>query len=491
MAAILQRLVDWGNMIYRPLALHLLVLRDQGHADTEELIRALGYVESFMVRRMIAGVPTQGLNRIFMSSPKEIPPGGSVADSVHRYLSDPRRRWPTDRILDEAVATRNFYWSGRGPQRTYVLRRLEESFGSPEPVDFTKARLSIEHVLPQKPTEKWHALLSTQSDPGESGEELHTRLLHTLGNLTLTAQNAKLSNHMFDRERGIFDSSALRMNREIAEVASWGRPEIEERAAELAERAKVLWPAPLDAGQDRGLLEEASGKRIGEALAMVASENWTTHRELALLASTRPATVATYLAEHEDAPHRDRAFADTAAAEQAGMSHDRFVPAATLAELTGLDIDRAVERERRFREQLVEHRSAGTTKAVLELIDGWDGLGGALRWGEGAETSCFMLTWDQLTSSHERWALTLYPKMGTAEVVFQHLHSRPPFDTVGMRRQLLDRFNAVPGIALPEDALDRRPNFRLESLSGDGGQQVLEVLAWFRERCKEWLATQG
>lgn len=274
-----------------------------------------------MVRRMIAGVPIPGgLNHIFMSSPKEIRPGGSVADSVHRYLSDPRRRWPTDRTLDEAVATRSFYWSGRGPQRTYVLRRLEESYGSPEPVDFAKAQLSIEHVLPQSPTQKWHALLGTQADPGERGDELHT-----LGNLTLTAQNAKLSNHMFDRKRGIFDSSALRMNREIADVASWGRPEIEGRAAGLVKRAKALWPAPLDAGQDLGLLEEASGERIGEALAMVASQNWTTHRELALLASTRPATVAAYLAEHEDAPHRDRAFADTAAAERGGMPGDRFV----------------------------------------------------------------------------------------------------------------------------------------------------------------------
>lgn len=491
LAAVLQRLVDWGNMIYRPLALHLMVLRDEGHADTDELIRALGYIESFLVRRMLAGIATNNLNRIFMSSPKEIRPGGSVADSVHRYLSDPRRRWPTDRTLDEAVAARNFYWSGQGPQRTYVLRRLEESFGSSEPVDFDKARLSIEHVLPQKPTQKWHALLSTQADPGESGEELHSRLLHTLGNLTLTAQNAKLSNHMFDRKRGIFDSSALRMNREIAEAASWGRPEIEERATVLAERAKALWPAPLDAGQDLGLLEEASGERIGEALAMVASQNWTTYRELALLASTRPTTVATYLAEHEGAPHRDRAFPDTAAAERAGMPRDRFVPAATLAELLGLDIDGAVERERRFREQLSESQSAETAGAVLELIERWDSLGGALRWGAGAETSCFMLTWDQLMSSHKRWALTLYPRAGTAEVVFQHLHSRPPFDTVDMRRRLLERFNAVPGIALPEDALDRRPNFRLEVLAGDGGRQVLGVLEWFREQCLAWLATQG
>lgn len=491
LAVLLRRLVDWGNMIYRPLALHLMVLRDEGHADTAELVRALGYVESFLVRRMIAGVPTQGLNRIFTSSPKEIRPGGSVADSVRRYLSDPRRRWPSDRALHEAVATRNFYWSGRSPQRTYVLRRLEEGHGSPEPVDFAKARLSIEHVMPQHPTQKWQEVLEAQTDPGESGKELHTRLLHTLGNLTLTAQNSKLSNHMFERKQRIFDSSALRMNREIAEAASWGRPEIEARAVRLAELAMLLWPAPLDAGQDAELLEEAAEERIGQALAMVSSQSWTTYRELALLAGTRPASVASYLAEREDAPHHDRVFSDTASAERAGAQHDRFVSAAALAELLGLDVDRAIERERSFREQLAESQSAETSGAVLELIEGWSALGATLWWGDATETTCFLRTWDPATSPHKRWAVAIYPRLGTVEVVFQHMRSRPPFDTVDMRRRLLDRFNTIPGIALPEDALDRRPSFRVDALVGEGGRQVLEVLVWFRERCQEWLAEQG
>ncbi|WP_444962833.1 DUF262 domain-containing protein [Nocardiopsis sp. M1B1] len=491
LAAVLQRLVDWGNMIYRPLALHLMDLRDQGHVGTEELVRALGYVESFLVRRMIAGVPTQGLNRIFTSSPKEIRPGGSVADSVRRYLSDPRRRWPTDSALTEAVANRNFYWSGRGPQRTYVLRRLEESYGSPEPVDFSKAQLSIEHVMPQRLTKQWKVVLGGQTAPGETHEELHARLLHTLGNLTLTAQNSKLSNHMFERKQSIFDSSALWMNKKIADTASWGRPEIESRAIDLAQRALALWPAPLDAGQDAGLLEETVQEQIGEALAMVAAESWTTHRELALLAGTSPATVADFLEKHQHAVQHDRVFANTAVAERAGVDRDRFFSAAALAELLGLEIDRAVERERGFRDQLLECQQPETARATLELLDEWTALGGALRWGDGIETSCFMRTWDQATSSHQRWALTLYPRLGTAEVVFQHMRGRPPFDAVEMRRELLDRLNAVPGVALPEDALERRPNFRLEALVGDSGRQVLEVLTWFRERCQEWLTARG
>ncbi|WP_190394355.1 hypothetical protein [Nocardiopsis quinghaiensis] len=173
------------------------------------------------------------------------------------------------------------------------------------------------------------------------------------------------------------------------------------------------------------------------------------------------------------------------------LAEERRNQAATLAELLGLDIDKAVERERSFRDQLVEGRSSETARAVLDFLDGWTVRGGALWWGDGTETSCFMRTWDQATSWHKRWALTLYPRTGTAEVVLQHLRARPPFDTMDMRRELLDRLNAVPGTDLPEDALDRRPNFRMEVLAGTGGQQVLEVLVWFRGRCQEWLAAQG
>ncbi|MFJ6022592.1 DUF262 domain-containing protein [Nocardiopsis alba] len=491
LARILSRLESWGNKIYRPLALYLMVLRDQGHTDTDELISALGYVESFLVRRMIAGVPSQGLNRIFMSSPKEIRPGGSIAESVHRYLSDPRRRWPSDRALREAVAQRNFYWSGQAPQRTFVLRRLEESFGSPEPVDFDKARLSIEHVMPQNPTEEWYEVLRKQTDPDETETELHARLLHTLGNLTLTAQNSKLSNHMFERKQRIFQTSGLSMNRLIADSPDWGRVEIEARASLLADHACALWPAPLGAHEQvSDDLADEVAERVGQAMAMVAAEHWTTHRELAALVGTKVSTISRYLADN-DVVHKERVFVDTRQAEEAGSSHDGFVPAATLAELVGLEVDEYVERERRFHTLLRENQTPEVARATLRAIDDWTSLGGSLIWGGGTDTSCFLMAWDASVSKHERWALVLYPAVGRAEVVFQHLARRAPFDDMALRRELLNRLNEIPGIGLPEDSLNRRPSFPLDVLADESGQRVHQVLSWFHERCQGWLDRQA
>ena len=83
------------------------------------------------------------------------------------------------------------------------------------------------------------AELTDESDP----QELHDSLVHTLGNLTLTAENAKLSNSPFQRKQDIFIASALQMNREIADAPSWGKA----RSCS----GPIGWPARFKSGPDR------------------------------------------------------------------------------------------------------------------------------------------------------------------------------------------------------------------------------------------------
>ncbi|MEI2775783.1 MAG: HNH endonuclease family protein [Tetrasphaera sp.] len=53
--------------------------------------------------------------------------------------------------------------------------------------------MTIEHVLPQSLTSEWRAALVRDLAPGESAEEIHRAIVHTLGNLTLTGYNSELS----------------------------------------------------------------------------------------------------------------------------------------------------------------------------------------------------------------------------------------------------------------------------------------------------------
>ena len=64
----------------------------------------------------------------------------------------------------------------------------------------------------------------------------HERLVHTLGNLTLTGYNSELSNRPFSQKRTMLAESGVRMNQTIAEHPTWGASEIIERGQALAER---------------------------------------------------------------------------------------------------------------------------------------------------------------------------------------------------------------------------------------------------------------
>ena len=80
----LERLRAWGGQTAYPLMFHLLDVLDRKATTPEEVAEAFGYVESFLVRRMICGIATNNLNRIFMSAPKELEQDRPVAEAVRR-----------------------------------------------------------------------------------------------------------------------------------------------------------------------------------------------------------------------------------------------------------------------------------------------------------------------------------------------------------------------------------------------------------------------
>lgn len=127
---------------------------------------------------------------------------------------------------------------------------------------------------------------------------------------------------------------------------------------------------------------------------------------------------------------------------------------------------------------LRDNQTPGTAEGVLATLRFWEEQGGSLDYGKKSETSCFpMLSLDG-ARARSLWPLALYPVTGTAEVVFQHLKRRPPFDDEVLRRELMARLNRVEGIVLAEAKLDLRPSFPLEVFA-DHGEELRGVLEWF------------
>lgn len=289
--AALERLDRWGASTTYPLLLHIYELWDRDACSVEEVREAIGYVESFLVRRMICGVPLNNLNRIFSALVPQLPAELPIAEAVRYALSGERKYWPSDRRLKDAFRSQPFYFQGRQEQKMVIFQRLEQSYPNPEPIDWGAARLSIEHVMPQTLTDEWRAALSTGVDDPDT---VHAELLHTLGNLTVTASNPQLSNNPFDRKREILERSRLELNHAIIPTGQWGRSEILARADELADRAISLWPGPVP-----GVDDPAGGRdwsRLHAALAALPLGAWTTYGDLAELIGSHPNPVGQHLA---------------------------------------------------------------------------------------------------------------------------------------------------------------------------------------------------
>jgi alkylated DNA nucleotide flippase Atl1 len=287
----LERLDRWGASTTYPLLMHLYDLWDRQACIASDVFEALGYVESFLVRRMIAGVPTNNLNRIFNSLVPQLPPDLPIADAIRHALSGERKFWPSDKRLREAFRSRPFYFQGRQDQKMIVFERLEESYQHAELINWDSAQLSIEHIMPQGLTDEWRNALKER---GDDPDVVHEELLHTLGNLTITAYNGQLSNNPFDRKHEILQGSHLELNRAISATGEWARSEILARADELAERAIGVWPAPLPGVDD--LPAGRDWSRLDAALAALPRDSWTTYKDLAELVGSHQVPVGQHVA---------------------------------------------------------------------------------------------------------------------------------------------------------------------------------------------------
>ncbi len=124
--------------------------------------------------------------------------------------------------------------------RNYWLRKLEnhERKEKISVVDYT-----IEHIMPQNEnlSAEW------KRDLGEKWKDIHSRYLHTLGNLTLTGYNSELSDKPFLEKRDIeggFADSPLRLNKGLGQLDKWDENEITKRVERLAELASKVWSYP-------------------------------------------------------------------------------------------------------------------------------------------------------------------------------------------------------------------------------------------------------
>lgn len=264
----------------------------------KEFAKVVDVVVSYVFRRTICRIPTNSMNKTFASLAGQVKPEKYVESVWGRFLTlDTYKRFPDDEEFGRYLQSEDLYHLQRAPY--FFVKMENDSHKEPISVgDYT-----IEHVMPQneKLSQAWQEIL------GPDWSDVQSRLLHTLGNLTLTGYNPELSDRPFLEKRdmaGGFKASHLQLNQDLAELDVWNEDAINARAKRLADQAIGIWKRPSLAPEVLAEYRTHFKQQLGfdwtavhEILERIPEGKWTGYFHLAEAAGTSAQAVANHVSK--------------------------------------------------------------------------------------------------------------------------------------------------------------------------------------------------
>lgn len=241
----------------------LLWLRRQSEADlpTDERIRALRAIESWVIRRTLSRLTAKNVNLVVLDLLRTLDSGDScdAGARTEQFLagqSADSRLWPDDDTVRASLRNLPAYTALLRPRLRMVLEALEDDLRSSGYGEGQRCprELTVEHVMPREWHEHWP--VAADADPVARGAAIHR-----LGNLTLVTgkHNSVLSNRAWRApdSKGKYDyllaNSQLKLNADIvaAHEHAWTEADIDARTDALIDRILALWPRPAGAPATR------------------------------------------------------------------------------------------------------------------------------------------------------------------------------------------------------------------------------------------------
>lgn len=233
--------------------------------EADVLGQLIQTINVYLIRRSICDMDSQNISKLFPTILRRVLEkcGGNYADivavlnqeMVGNNANTSGSYMPTDTQMFDILFNANVY---KRPALRIILDRLELT-DNPAPVDLSK--LSIEHLMPQTPTEEWLEELDVD-------EETYMANLHRLGNLTLAAKpdNSKMSNQLWDYKNDVLKSTGhLKMNMDLLSVSKWTIACIDARTKMLIKRICEVFPYPevdVSATQAPDIVDEKTGLKV-------------------------------------------------------------------------------------------------------------------------------------------------------------------------------------------------------------------------------------
>jgi hypothetical protein len=138
--------------------------------------------------------------------------------------------------------------------------------------------------------------------------------------------------------------------------------------------------------------------------------------------------------------------------------------------------------EASFFAELTARRGEAEAAVARQILRWAEGKGCRIWWGRGVQSGSFLPMIDH--AEEQFWTIAVWT-YGTVEIQFAYMRRRRPFDSEEKRRELRDRLNAVTGVAIPVDGIEKRPSVSLQGLTKpETMAQFLAVLDWIVEEIR-------
>jgi uncharacterized protein with ParB-like and HNH nuclease domain len=233
------------NVAY-PFLLQVYEDKDIGIIDREELIKILKLIQSYVWRRFIVGLPTNALNKIFMTLYSEV-------DTEEYYFSIAKAllkkrgsaKFPRNEEVKTSLRDKDLYTT-QAKNRNYLFELLE-NHNNREYVNTNSDLITIEHIFPQNPASEWSESLSR-----EDFSSLKEKYLNTIANLTLSGNNGALGNKDFRSKKFMnlegmeqgYNYSRLWLNSFLKSIEEWNFEMYNQRFEIIFERFLKVWEFP-------------------------------------------------------------------------------------------------------------------------------------------------------------------------------------------------------------------------------------------------------
>lgn len=205
----------------------------QGYRDEsislEWAVSNLLLVESFLVRRSVAGFEPTGLHAVFKGLFAETE--GDPEKFIGVIEKSATVQFPSDSQFAQDVQAKPLYGRKLAP---YILYEYERALDGGDPVP--EVEITIDHIMPQKLSEVWKQVITP---------ETHARLKDTWANLTplSIAANAEKGQNPWPYIRNYFQTETVfkTTKRLAANYNEWDEKTITERGKQLALWAVDHW----------------------------------------------------------------------------------------------------------------------------------------------------------------------------------------------------------------------------------------------------------